>query len=124
MTEQKRGMSKGCLIGLIVVGVIAVVVIAMAIVCYVYKDELIDAGLTKMTDALAESIIENLPEGVSEDDVRTLMTEFKQAFKEGKISQEEIQEISGRFQKIAKQEEISQEESREIMEMIRRAIDE
>jgi len=124
VTQPKKGMSKGCLITLIVVGIIGVVIIAMGIVCYVYKDEIIDAGLSKMTDGLGDAIIENLPEGVTAEQVRELMDELKIAFKEGKVDESELQELSSRFQKIAKQEEISQKEAEEMIEFIEEVIEE
>ncbi|MBN2227913.1 MAG: hypothetical protein JW763_11205 [candidate division Zixibacteria bacterium] len=107
LPQQKKGMSKGCLISLIVVGIIGVVIIALGIVCYVYKDEIIAAGLSKMTEGLGNAIIENLPEGVTEDEVRTLMDDFTAAFKEGKINETEMQELSQRFQKIATKDTLS-----------------
>jgi len=37
---QKKGMSKGCLVALIVVGALAVVAIILVVTCYIYKDDL------------------------------------------------------------------------------------
>ncbi len=123
MAEGKKGMSKGCLIALIIVAIIAVIIIALSIVCYIYKDELIEAGLTKMTDTLSSEIIKDLPEGIAEQDVDALMDDFRQAIKEQKINKSEIQQLSTSFQEIMQDGVISQEEGKEIMDRIREAID-
>jgi ABC-type transport system involved in cytochrome bd biosynthesis fused ATPase/permease subunit len=123
MAEGKKGMSKGCLIALIICAIIAVIIIAMAVVCYVYKDELIEAGLNKMTETLSAEIIKDLPEGVTETDVNGLMDEFKQAIKEQKVDQFELQGLSATFQQIMDDKVITQDEAKEILDDIREAID-
>ena len=123
MAEGKKGMSKGCLIALIVCAIIAVIIIAMAVVCYVYKDEIIEAGLSQMTDTLAAEIIKDLPEGISEQNVTNLMDEFKQAIKEQKIDQVEMEQLGVTFQTIMGDEVITKDEGKEILNQIREAID-
>jgi ABC-type transport system involved in cytochrome bd biosynthesis fused ATPase/permease subunit len=123
MAEGKKGMSKGCLIALIVCAIIAVIIIAMAVVCYVYKDELIEAGLSKMTESLSTELIKDLPEGVTEMDVTNLMDEFKLAIKEQKVDQFELQQLSGSFQKIMEDKVITKDEGKDIIGQIRKAID-
>ena len=123
MAEGKKGMSKGCLIALIICAIIAVIIIAMAVVCYVYKDELIEAGLNTMTETLSAEIVKDLPEGVTELDVNNLMTEFKQAIKEQKVDQFELQNLSSTFQQIMDDKVITKEEGKKILDQIREAID-
>ena len=82
MTEQKKGMSKGCLIALIAAAIIVLIVVTVAIVGYIYKDKIVEVGLSKLTETVAVEIKKNLPEGVTADDVDDLLTEFKQAFKD------------------------------------------
>jgi uncharacterized membrane-anchored protein YhcB (DUF1043 family) len=124
MDAKKKGMSKGCMIALIVGLVIVFVVIALGIVCYIYKDEIVEIGLNKMTGTIATEMKENLPEGVTAEDVDKLMDEFKQAYKDKKIDQTEIQEISTMVKNMLDDKTIDQEEGRKFMETVRKAIDE
>jgi hypothetical protein len=124
MAEQKKGMSKGCLIALIVVAIIAVVVVAIAIVGYVYKDEIVEMGLNKLTETVAVEIKNNLPEGVTAEDVDNLLAEFKQAYADAKIDQEEIQRLSVLLRESFEDKKIDQDEAKRFMEEIRKSIDE
>jgi tape measure domain-containing protein len=122
MAEEKKGMSKGCLIALIVGLVILFIIVAAGVVCYVYRDELGDMFLTKMTDKISVDIKANLPEGVSSDDVDKTIDDFKKAFKDGKIDQAEIQKISETVQKAFEDKKISQEEGKEILKELKEAV--
>lgn len=126
MTGEKKRMSKGCMVAMIVVGALAVIVIVSGIVCYVYKDELIQAGISKMTEGIATEVKTALPEGYTAEDVDALMEEFNIAFAEEKIDEMELQELSTKFQELYKNSEegITVEQSKEMLEMIRKFIDE
>lgn len=121
--EKKKGMSKGCLILLIVGIILVVLVVSMSVVCYVYKDDLVEMGLNKMTDTIVTEIKTNLPEGISEAEVDKVVDEFKVAFKEGKIDQAEIQHISTLLQTALEDKEINEDEGREILETFKKAIE-
>ncbi len=122
MAEEKKGMSKGCLIALIVGLVILFIVVAAGVVCYVYRDELGDMFLNKMTDKIVVDIKANLPEGVTAEDVENTVNDFKKAFKEGKIDQAEIQKISETVQKALEDKKIDQEEGKEILKELKEAV--
>lgn len=128
MTEQKKGMSKGCLIALIAAAIIVLIVVAVAIVGYIYKDkikdEIVEIGLSKLTETVTVEIKKNLPEGVTADDVDDLLVEFKQAFKDAKIDQQEIQRLSVLLRESLDDKKIDQDEARKFMEELRKAIDE
>ena len=62
--QQKQGMSRGCLVSLIVVGVIAVLVIAAAVVCYVYREDLVKTASVTTLNGIKSEIAQNPPGGV------------------------------------------------------------
>lgn len=124
MAEGKGGLSKGCIIALGVVGVIAILAIALAIVCYVYKDEIIELGLSKLTDSVAAEIKNNLPEGVTAAEVDSLVVEFKQAYRDKKVDQTEIQRLSVMFQEMLKDKEVDKDEGRKFLEELVKVIEE
>nr|MBN2276320.1 hypothetical protein [candidate division Zixibacteria bacterium] len=123
MTEGKKGMSKGCLIGLIILGVIAVLIIVTGIVCYIYRDELIDMGISKITDSVATEIKANLPDGVTEEEVDEVLTKFRQSIKEGKIDQAEMQALSLTFKDATEDKKIDKDEAQQLFEQIKKAIE-
>lgn len=61
---QTKGMSKGCLILLIVGGVILVLAILLAVGCYIYKDDLAKLGGTTLIDSLKTELAAQDFEGV------------------------------------------------------------
>ncbi len=122
MAEQKKGMSKGCLILLIIGIILVVIVVALSIVCYVYKDDLVDMGLNKVTDSVVTEIKGNLPEGVTDIEVDNIVDEFKTAFREGKVDKNEIQYIGSLIQTSMEDKEISEDEGRKILDAFKEAI--
>jgi multidrug efflux pump subunit AcrB len=122
MAEERKGMSKGCLIALIVGLVILFLIIAAGVVCYVYRDELGDMFLNKMTDKITVDIKANLPEGVTAEDVDKTVDDFKKAFKEGKVDQAEVQKISATVQKAYEDKKIDQKEGEEILKELKEAV--
>lgn len=123
MSEERKGLSKGCMVALIIVGALVVILIATMIVCYIYKDELVGFGLDKMTEAVSLEIKKDLPEGYTDAGVDSLMVEFKTAFKEQKIDQNEMQTISTSLQELLKEGNYTPEKGKEFLEMVRTAID-
>ena len=121
MLNQKGGMSRGCMVTLIVVGVIAVLVIASLLICYIYREEIVELGLTKLADTVAMEAKNNLPEGVTAEDIDNALDEFKKAFKEKKIDTEEIQSLSMMFQDIMKDKEVDADEVEEFIDEIKKA---
>ncbi len=122
MAEGKKGMSKGCMIALIIGLVILFIIIALGVVCYVYKDELVQMGLNKMTEKIVTDIKANLPEGITAEDVDKTVDDFTKAFKDGKIDKAEIQSISNLIQKAYEDKKIDQDEGRKILEEFKKAV--
>lgn len=122
MLNQKGGMSRGCMVTLIVVGVIAVLAIASLVVCYIYREEIVELGLTKLADTVAIEAKNNLPDGVTSEDIDDALDEFKKAFKEKKIDTDEIQNLSVMFQDILKDKEVDADEVKEFIAEIKKAV--
>ena len=60
---KKGGMSKGCLVGLIIAGILVVIAIVAVVLIYMYKDEMVKVGVTTMTGEVKRMVAENPPEG-------------------------------------------------------------
>ncbi len=66
MTEgtAKKGMSKGCLVALIVVAVVLLLVIILGVVCYLEKDSWARYGASKLITSIKTEVNQNPAEGV------------------------------------------------------------
>ena len=115
-------LSKGCMIGLIVGIVLFVIAITIVVLVWVYKDELVEAGVGKMVDSVEMEIVKNLPEGYTSEDVHRIMGDFKAAVLAGKISGPEVQNLANTFQTAIADKEISREEGDELLRMIQGAL--
>jgi len=122
-TKTKKGMSRGCLIGLIVAGILVIIVIGSGIVCYVYQDELLEWGLEKTTEMIALEIKANLPEEITEQDVDELFEKLKQAIKNKEIDPSKIQKLATQFQMYLEDQKIDEDEARAIMEEIKEVVE-
>ncbi len=82
---KKKGMSKGCMIGLIVGGVLVVIVIALGVVCYLNKDALMKAGVVTMVTSIQKELADNPVDGVDTVQVNRLSEAFLK-----KLNEEEL----------------------------------
>ena len=66
MTEEvkKKGLSKGCLIGLIVLGAIIVLVIVISITIYTKREDLAKFGATTIVNKVKDTIVKDPPKGI------------------------------------------------------------
>jgi hypothetical protein len=124
MPAERKGMSKGCMIALIVFGIIAIIVLALAIVCYIYQDRILEWGLEKSTRMVAQEIKANLPENVTADEVDELMEKFIQAVKDKKVEAADLQNIATSFQKALEDKKIDADESKMLLEEIGKIVGE
>ena len=96
---KKKGMSKGCMIALIVVGVLAVLVIVAGVVCYVKKDALMKAGGVTMVNSIQKELVDNPVEGVDTVQVNRVSEAFVQKLNEEELDMQRYgvfaQEIQG-----------------------------
>ena len=74
-TEKKK-MSKGCMVTLIVVGVIMVMAIAAAVTCWVKKDDLARFAVQTVISGTQQLLEESPVEGIDADKFSTLVEVF------------------------------------------------
>jgi hypothetical protein len=123
MTEQKKKMSKGCMIALISGLVILVLLIGLAVVCYIYKDKIIEAGLNGMVTRVAEEIKKDLPEGVTAQDIDQLVEDFKQASRDKQIHADQVKELSTMLSGFLTDKKIDHKEAEEFIAKLQEIID-
>lgn len=115
MSEQKKGMSRGCLISLVVFAVILVIVIAMSIVCYIKKDSIMEWGVLQISSQLQREIVADLPEGVTKEEVDSVFTQFNQAVKDKSVDPTDLQSLTVMIQEIMKDKKVDHEESMRVL---------
>ena len=118
MTDEKKGMSKGCLIALIIGLVILFIVVALSVICIVFKDEIKGAVLERLTETVATEIKNNLPDGITADEVDSLMKEFKDAYASDKISQEDLGQVSSMVSSMMSDKKIDKDEAKELLDKL------
>jgi flagellar basal body-associated protein FliL len=122
MTEPKRGMSRGCLITLIIVSVLLILVIAMSIVCYVKRDSIFQWSLVQVAEQAEKEMVSDLPDSVTADDLHKLISDFKTAVKEKKVDQQEMQKIVFLYQEIWDDKKIDKDEAKKFLDELKKAI--
>lgn len=73
---QKKGMSKGCMVTLIVFGVIMVMVITAAVTCYVKKDDLARFAIQSVISGTQQMLEEAPVDGIDTDKFNTITEAF------------------------------------------------
>ncbi len=121
MSEPKKGMSRGCLITLVVFAVILVIVIAMSIVCYVKKDSIMEWGVLQISSQLQREIVADLPEGVTKEEVDSVFTQFNQAVKDKRVDPTDMQSLTVMIQEIMKDKKVDHEESLRFLNAMKEA---
>ncbi len=95
MTEeiQKKGMSKGCLVALIVVGVLVLLVIIAGVTCYFKKDDLVRYGMATMVNSVKIKLSESPATGIDTARVNAISDAFVEKLNESEIDYDKY----GRF---------------------------
>lgn len=75
-TTEKKGLSKGCLIGLIVAAVLLVMVIVAVIVIYIYREDLSKFAGTAVITQIRQQVAQDPPPGLDTAAFNTVCTEF------------------------------------------------
>ena len=124
MVEEKKGMSKGCMIALIIVGIIALIIIALSVVCYVKRDEIAQAVMNKSQEWVTAQIKENMPENYTEAEVDEVIGNFFEAVKDGRISEDKFTRITTDFRTMAEDQKITSEEAGKLLERMKEILNE
>ncbi|MCP4566633.1 MAG: hypothetical protein GY841_03520 [FCB group bacterium] len=115
-------LSKGCTIGLIIAGVVVLLIIIGGVLLWVNKDKILEAGTDFLIDNTETEIVANLPEGYTEDNVRTIMSDLKAAIKNKEVAAPDIQEMAQTFQNAMADKTIDKEEGADILVLIQEAL--
>jgi uncharacterized protein YejL (UPF0352 family) len=82
---QKKGMSKGCLIALIVVGALVLLLVIAGIVCYAKKDDLARYGAATLINSIKTELRKNPGEGVDTTQINVVAAAFLEKLNESKL---------------------------------------
>ncbi|UCC43880.1 MAG: hypothetical protein JSU65_12290 [Candidatus Zixiibacteriota bacterium] len=108
---QKKGMSKGCMISLIIVSVLVLIVIILGITCWVYKEDLAKmAGITAV-ESVKTMVAENPPEGIDTTQFNAVTDAFIGKINADSLSMERYAEFMQAVQPMMSDQEISAEEA-------------
>jgi predicted permease len=105
--NQKKGMSKGCLIGLIVAGVIIVLLVVGFITCYIYKDDLAKMGVVTVINGFKTELASQPVEGVDTVQFNALADAFIAKFNEDKIDYNKYADFFQQLQTMTSSKEIT-----------------
>jgi hypothetical protein len=111
-------MSKGCTIALIAAGIVVALVIIGGVYICSNPDKLIGVVL----DSLEKEMAADIPEGYTAESIHQIMTDFRAAFKEGKITPTQMQSLSASFQSSFADKKLTPEEGRLILDEIQIAM--
>ena len=73
---QKKGMSKGCMVALIVVGVLFIMVVIAGVTCWMKKDALVKYGVKTAVLQIGSLAAKNPQPGVDTTMINSFVTEF------------------------------------------------
>lgn len=117
-------MGKGCKIALIIGGIIFVLLIAAIIVGYLYCEKIGEAFLDKMVDSVEAKVLEDLPAGFDESEVKTEFRDFKEALKSGALKDHgkanELERLATDLRMAMSDEKIDADELQRLFEGMRR----
>ncbi len=80
---QKKGMSKGCLVGIIIAAVLVVVVVIGIALIYFYKDDIGKFGTVTLAQGVKTELATNPVEGVDSARVNAVIDAFVKRVNEG-----------------------------------------
>jgi len=78
----RKGMSKGCLVTLIVVGAVIVLVLILLGVCWIYKDDLAKMGANTLVNSLKTELAQHDYEGIDTVQFNTMADAFMERLDE------------------------------------------
>lgn len=118
MTDQpqaKKGMSKGCMVGLIVVGVMVVMIAAAAVTCYMKRDALMKFGITTSIESVGTRLETDPIAGIDTEQFKQLSSAFLEKFAVDTIDLERASELGYLMQDVAPNDEIGAKEVNALM---------
>ena len=120
MTEetQKKGLSRGCLIGLIVAGVLVVMVIIAAIVVWVYWEDLSKFTGTTFVTTIKQTVAQDPPPGVDTVAFNAVCDGFAEKLEAGELETEKYAAFFGKIQSIPADKKVDSLEAELFLEAV------
>ena len=113
---QRKGMSKGCLIALIVVGALVLLLVIAVIVCYAKKDDLARYGAATLVNAIKTEMRKNPMEGVDTVHVDAVADAFLDKLNENKIDYNKYGRFMQSVQSIPADEKVDSVEAEQFIQ--------
>lgn len=108
--EAKKGMSKGCLVALIVLGVIILIIGALAVTCYVKRDAFLKFGVSTLVNGVKVEAMRSPDIGADSVVVNAVADAFMEKFQAEEINREKMQAMAVHVQEIMADTEVNSEE--------------
>jgi uncharacterized protein YejL (UPF0352 family) len=112
---QRKGMSRGCLIALIVVGALVLLLVIAGIVCYAKKDDLARYGAATLVNGVKTELHKNPVEGVDTAQVNVVADAFLEKLNESKIDYNKYGRFMQSIQSISADEKVDSVEAEEFI---------
>ena len=114
--NQTRGLSKGCLIALIVGGVIVVLIIIALILVYVYREDLAKVGAGAMIAGVKTELAQHPMEGVDTVRFNAISDAFVKKMETEKLQAQDYAALIGTIQKAMEDKSVDADEADGIMD--------
>jgi len=113
--QKKRGMSKGCLIALIVVGVLVLLLVIAGITCYLKKDELAKYGAVTLVNSIKAELNNTPVEGVDTVKVNAVADAFVNELNEKELDYDKYKRLIQTVQGIMSDKKVDSAEAEEFV---------
>ncbi|MCB2202092.1 hypothetical protein KQH51_04610 [bacterium] len=104
---EGKGMSKGCMVALVVAGAILVLIIASVVVCYIYMDDLAKTTMNNYVPRVKTLVAEQPPAGLDTAQFNALTDEFLGRFNADSLSAQQYGHVVMQFTEALKDEQIT-----------------
>ena len=120
MTEAtgKKGMSKGCLVALIVGLAVLLIVIILGVTCYLKKDDLVKYGVTTVVNSIRAEIIQNPAPGVDTTVVNSVTDAFLKELEASEPDFEQLGQFGQGIQSIMEDKAVDSAETDEFLQAL------
>ncbi|MFQ6007500.1 MAG: hypothetical protein ACE5K8_00965 [Candidatus Zixiibacteriota bacterium] len=108
---QKKGLSKGCLIVLIVVGALVLLLVVVGIVRYVKKDDFARYGAATLVNTVKSELQENPVEGVDTVQVNAVADAFLEKLNQAELDYNKYGRFMQSIQSIPSDEKVDSAEA-------------
>ncbi len=114
--QAKKGMSKGCLIALIVVGVLVLLLVIVGITCYLKREDLAKYGAVTLINSVKTELNNNPVEGVDTVRVNAVAEAFVEKLQDSKLDFEKYGQIMQSIQAIMTDKTVDSDEAEDFVQ--------